>query len=607
MKLFAQFAMRAPNRVFASVVLGALSGICYSLLIPLVLSAIQEGDPRLEEVAEPLPRLFGLEIAHASFAAVFAIVCVFILVARSLSQIMLTRLAIDVTSGLRTRMYEQIARAPLHVLERIGPSRMIAALTTDIPRIVLGARMMPDLIIDAVMLIGMLGFLLILNTDVFIYVIGCILFGIVSYQVPMLLGRRYFIRARLGFDGLQESIHGLIHGIKELKLNDAKREAFFEEVLMNYEREVRSNEKAGHTLVRAASNYGDLLSFFVIGSILFVLVNYRTISNEELVGVVMALLYITGPVAIILNAIPQLSISRVSLQRFVKLFEDIPVESLAPKQDVARPWDHVIFDRVSYRHYAIDGRGFQVGPLDLTIRKGQITFIVGGNGSGKSTLSKLITLHYRASSGRICFGEQEVTDSTLGSLRQGIGSIYSDYYLFDRVLGLGEKDDIAEQVQHYLKELQLDHKIEYRNGRFSTLSLSDGQRRRLALLIAVLDDKELYLFDEWAADQDPSFKAVFYYEILPALKRRNKAIVVISHDDRYFDVADQIVTLEDGIILSAGLSGAHEKDQFERRVCDAVTADESDRLLLPGGLPADTSVDCADTPTALDLPPRDAR
>ncbi|WP_457322106.1 ATP-binding cassette domain-containing protein, partial [Stenotrophomonas sp. P5_B8] len=337
--------------------------------------------------------------------------------------------------------------------------------------------------------------------------------------------------------------------IKELKLNDAKRIAFFDDVIMRHEDEVRVNEKAGHTIVRAASNYGDLLSFFVIGSIIFILVNYRTISTEDLVGVVMALLYITGPIAVILNSIPQLSISHVSLQRFAILFNEIPAEAIANHQEDVRPWSEVRFEKVCYRHERKDGTGFQVGPLDLTIRRGEITFIVGGNGSGKSTLSKLITLHYQASSGRILFGDQQVGDATLGSLRQGIASIYSDYYLFDRVLGLDDAS-AGPRVQELLRELKLDHKIAFSNGRFSTLALSDGQRRRLALLIAVLDDKDLYLFDEWAADQDPVFKAVFYQEILPALKQRNKAVVAISHDDRYFDVADQIITLEEGLVHS---------------------------------------------------------
>ncbi|MDL5364780.1 cyclic peptide export ABC transporter [Xanthomonas sp. NCPPB 2654] len=546
MNMFAEFSRKAPNKVFLSIVLGGLSGVCYSLLIPLILSVLKPGDTRLDEIAAAPTRLFSLEIANAPFALIFIAVCVFILVSRTLSQVMLSRVAIDVASQLRTGLYRQIAGAPLSALERIGSARLLTALTTDVPRIVLGARMLPDLLINMVTLIGMLGFLLILNSDVFWFVLGCIAFGVLTYQVPMMIGRHYFIRARRGFDGLQESINGLLRGIKELKLNDGKRQAYFESVLMSYESEMQRNEKAGHTVVRTASNYGDLLSFFVIGSIIFVFVNYRVVSNQELIGVIMALLYVTGPVSIILNYIPQLAISRVSMQRVAKLFRDIPSEDIATQQEAPRPWERVRFEGVRY-HYNGTGNGFEVGPLDLEFRKGEITFIVGGNGSGKSTLGKLLTLHYRADSGTIYFGDQAIGNTSIGTYRQAISAIYSDYHLFDQILGVTD-EGLAAMVDHYLHALQLDGKVKYEQGKFSTLSLSDGQRRRMALLVAMIDDKQLYLFDEWAADQDPTFKSVFYDEILPALKAKGKAIVVITHDDRYFHLADQLVVLGEGVV-----------------------------------------------------------
>lgn len=547
MNMFAEFSRTAPNKVFFSIVLGGLSGVCYSLLIPLIMNALKPGDVRFEEVAATPARVLSLEIASAPFALVFAMVCLIILVGRTLSQVMLTRVAIDVASRFRSQLYDRIAYAPLSALESIGSARLITALTTDVPRIVLGARMLPDLLINLVTLVGMLGFLLVLNADVFWFVLGCIAFGVLSYQVPMLIGRRYFIRARRSFDGLQESIDGLISGIKELKLNDNKREAYFQSVLMAHENDVRRLEKTGHSIVRMASNYGDLLSFFVIGSIVFVFVNYRVVSNQELVGVVMALLYVTGPVAIILNFIPQIAVSRVSMQRVAKLFREIPAEDIAAEQECARSWDRVRFERVCYRYHK-DGNGFQVGPLDLEFRKGEITYIVGGNGSGKSTLGKLLTLHYHAEEGTVYFGDQAITSSSIGTYRQAISAIYSDYHLFDQILGVTD-EGLAATVDHYLRALQLDGKVTYRDGRFSTLSLSDGQRRRMALLASMIEDKELCLFDEWAADQDPPFKAVFYNEILPTLKAKGKAVVVITHDDRYFDLADQIIVLGEGVVL----------------------------------------------------------
>jgi putative ATP-binding cassette transporter len=546
MNLFAEFSQKAPNKVFVSILLGGLSGVCYSLLIPLIISVLKPGDARFEEISTAPARFLSLEVANAPFALVFIAVCLFILFSRTLSQVMLARVAIDVASQLRTRLYDRIARAPVSALERIGASRLIAALTTDVPRIVIGARMLPDLLINMVTLVGMLGFLLFLNSDVFWFVLACIAFGVLTYQVPMMIGRRYFVRARHSFDGLQESISGLIRGIKELKLNDAKREAYFKSVLMAYEHDVLGAEKAGHTVVRTASNYGDLLSFFVIGSIVFIFVNYRVVSNQELIGVIMALLYVTGPVAIILNFIPQIAVSRVSMQRVAKLFQDIPSEDLDERQEAARPWDSVRFEGVDYR-YDVDGAGFHVGPLDLEFRKGEITFIVGGNGSGKSTLGKLLTLHYRADGGTVRFGDHAIGADTIGTYRQSISAIYSDYYLFDQILGVTD-DGLAAMVQHYLKALQLDRKVSYRDGKFSTLSLSDGQRRRMALLASMIDDKELYLFDEWAADQDPMFKAVFYNEILPTLRAQGKMVVVVTHDDRYFHVADQVIVLNEGVV-----------------------------------------------------------
>jgi len=72
----------------------------------------------------------------------------------------------------------------------------------------------------------------------------------------------------------------------------------------------------------------------------------------------------------------------------------------------------------------------------------------------------------------------------------------------------------------------------------------------LALLVSLVEDKELYLFDEWAADQDPEFRDVFYNKLLPELKSRGKLVIVISHDDRYFHKADQIVKLEQGAVYN---------------------------------------------------------
>lgn len=548
MKLFDTFIKKSPNTVFISVVLGALAGASYAFLIPVLLNSIAPESPGFQSVQSDVFRLLTIEVSEVRFAAFFLSICVFILVSQTCAQVMLSRLSLDVTSDLRIRMYNRISRAPISALERIGPSRLMASLTADVQRIVTGGRMLPDVLINIVTLCAMLLFLLFLNSDVFWFVLQAIAFGVITYQVPMFLGNKHFVRSRQKLDGLHEAIRGLIYGAKELKLNKRRRDSFFKELLLANELEVLGADKRGFTIVSIAQNYGNLLNFFVIGVVAFIFVNYHSVTRQELAGVIMALLYVIGPVAILLNFIPQLVVARVSLNRVNALFEQMPEESADDAVEEVPDWRTVRFSAVKFSYESEGGgRGFSLGPIDMEVTKGEVTFIVGGNGSGKSTLSKLITLHYAPDSGVVSFDGIPVNGANLVSYRQKIAAIYSDFYLFDRLLGFDFGNDIGV-VQSYLAALGLEKKVSIVDGKFSTLLLSDGQKKRLALLVAFLGDKELYLFDEWAADQDPGFKKVFYQDILPELKRKGRAVVVISHDDRYFDVADRIIVMEEGKI-----------------------------------------------------------
>lgn len=569
MKLFDTFTTAAPNRVFVSIVFGVFSGICYSLLIPLVLNSIAPADNQFKPMQLAPHTFLGFEVSNVKFATLFLVVCVLILFTRSFSQIMLTRLSMNVTSALRVKMYEQIANAPISALERLGSSKLIAVLTTDVPRIINGASIIPLLLMSIVTVTGMLGFLLFLNSDIFWFVLSVIVFGIVTFQIPNIIGARFLQKGREHFDHLQESIRGLIYGAKELKINSKKRESFFKEALVAKENQVLAANKSGFTVIQSAASYGDLISFFVIGAVAYIFVNYHSITNQELVGTIMALLYITSPIALILSMIPQIFMAKVSLNKVNRILQEIPEEDLVVTTESASTWQAIEFKNVSY-HYESDtnSQGFQVGPVNFTIRKGEITFIVGGNGSGKSTLSKLITMHYSANEGEILFDGDKLTVENLHAYRQGVSAIYSDYYLFEQLHGV-DAEQKHTQIQTYLQELQLDSKVEFKEGKFSTLALSDGQKRRLALLVAYVEDKDLYLFDEWAADQDPTFKAVFYQHILPGLKARNKAVVVISHDDRYFDVADHLIVMEEGKMQRSEQVTEVDKQPKLQRVADS--------------------------------------
>lgn len=191
---------------------------------------------------------------------------------------------------------------------------------------------------------------------------------------------------------------------------------------------------------------------------------------------------------------------------------------------------------------------FTLGPIELSIQAGETVFIVGGNGSGKSTLAMLLLGLYEPEHGSIELNGIPVDFSSLPHYRQHFSAVFADFHLFDEIL-CGDQDAVVEQATAYLSRLRIADKVKVESGRFSTTSLSLGQRKRMALVSSYLEDRPIYLFDEWAADQDPVFKRVFYQELLPELKARGKTVFVISHDDAYFDCADRLVRLNHGTLV----------------------------------------------------------
>jgi putative ATP-binding cassette transporter len=201
----------------------------------------------------------------------------------------------------------------------------------------------------------------------------------------------------------------------------------------------------------------------------------------------------------------------------------------------------------SYRDQR-DDNYFTLGPLQLAFAPGELVFLVGGNGSGKSTLAKIITGLYPPETGQIRLDGELIADRNRDSYRQLFSTVFSDAFVFDSLLGL-EQANLDAQAGDYLVHLHLDHKVKIRDGVLSTTALSQGQRKRLALLAAYMEDRPFYLFDEWASDQDPQFKEIFYTQLLPELKDRGKAVLVITHDEKYFAVADRMIKLDYGRVV----------------------------------------------------------
>jgi putative pyoverdin transport system ATP-binding/permease protein len=302
-----------------------------------------------------------------------------------------------------------------------------------------------------------------------------------------------------------------------------------------------------------------ILFFVFIGLLLFALPAIQHISAAALTGYTLAALYLYQPLDFLTGYLPIVSRTEVALRKVetlgLSLTEAEPWEADSPVNALAaRPVVECVGVTHSYVREGEDGR-FVLGPIDLKLAPGELVFVVGGNGSGKTTLAKLLTGLYTPESGEIRVNGAPVTDALREGYRQHFSAVFSDFYVFDTLLGLASPE-LAPRVHAYLERLQLDSKVKVERGALSTVDLSQGQRKRLALLTAYLEARPICVFDEWAADQDPTFKDIFYRELLPELRERGKTVVVITHDDRYFSLADRVLRLESGQLVGSLARGA---------------------------------------------------
>ncbi|MDP9122380.1 MAG: cyclic peptide export ABC transporter, partial [Acidobacteriota bacterium] len=481
----------------------------------------------------------------------FAGLCLILPVVRFLSQVLLIDLSQNSLLTLRVQLTRSVLAAPLRQLETIGAPKLLATLTNDIGVIVDSLGMIPTLFMDLAIVVSYLVYLGMLSWTVLLEVTGFIVLGTLSYQLPVHHAMGYFVRARERFNEVVGQIRALTEGAKELKMHRGRRGAFLDAVVGSTKR-LQHENRAGAIIFAAAGSWGQVLFFMVIGFLVLGLPQFQPIANKTLIGYVIILSQMMVPIEVLVNSFPAFSRAAVSARNVEQLGLSLEVETPVPEAAPAAPagWERLELAGVTHGYRREnEEESFQLGPIDLSFRPGELVFIVGGNGSGKTTLAKLLIGLYVPESGEVRLDGRPVTNASREEFRERFAVVFSDFFVFEKLLGL-EAGALDEQATRYLTRLHLEKKVKVEDGVLSTVDLSQGQRKRLALLTAYLEDRAIYLFDEWAADQDPTFKEIFYLELLPELKARGKTVFVISHDDRYFHVADRVLKLDYGRIDS---------------------------------------------------------
>jgi len=484
--------------------------------------------------------------AGAGLGGYFAGLCAIALLARFASTAVLNWMQHGVIFELRAEFGRRILATPLRRLEEVGQHRLLATLTGDVMSVSIGLMLLPQLLINVALLLGCLGYMAWLSWPILLTTAGIMAVGLVTYVFSATRSLKLLRSARETYDLLLRHFRTLMDGVKELKMHRWRRESFLRDDLNGTATLLRSLDVRSGGIDAANSSWGMLLFFVIIGLLLFVVPgHFPSVNAATLTGFTLTILYMQQPLDNVLNSFHTVGQAAIALHKL----ETLGLDERSPELLGAPP---ASFERLelrglthTYHREKEDGR-FILGPIHLEIRPGQLVFLVGGNGSGKTTLAKMLTGLYTPESGDILVDGVPITgDEAWERYRQLFSVVFVDFCLFERLQGL-EREDLVEQATRYLERLQLSHKVTFKDGALSTTALSQGQRKRLALLTAYLEDRPFYVFDEWAADQDPVFKVLFYEQLLPDLKRQGKAVLVITHDDRYFHLADRLLMLEDG-------------------------------------------------------------
>lgn len=449
---------------------------------------------------------------------------------------------------IKLRFTDKILQADLLTLETLGPTEIYDGLIDNATTLAaVSAQLARLLQLTVVVIFGSL-YLALLSLQALLLVTIVAVLGI--FLVRARLGEikstlRAANRARVGF---LDKFTDLVEGFKELKLSRRRRDELRADITETVA-EIHDISVNANVLFAEKYIFGRLHFFAMLATLVFIFPAYDPAGVSQHPQIVAAFIFAYGPLNGLLAGLPTITRANIALENLVALEQRLD-QSLPADVEVeveVDPWEGSFtgleLDGVCFT-YDDDESGFIVGPLDLRIEPGELVFIVGGNGSGKSTLLRLIAGLYTPTAGSIRVGGQGLTRENLQAYRELISVIFADFHLFRQLYGLGEVS--AEDVRVALDKLQLSHKTAFVDGRFSTLALSTGQRKRLAMVVALLDDRPIYAFDEWAAEQDHVFRRYFYEELLLELKARGKTLIVVSHDDRYFHLADRLIKLDRG-------------------------------------------------------------
>ncbi len=458
------------------------------------------------------------------------------------SQLALTTLGHHFVYRLRGEFIKRILDTQIEKIEKIGSASLLAGLTSDIRNITIAFVRLPELVQGIILTFGSAAYLAWLSGKMML--VTALWLALTIWGGFMLVSRVYKHMASLreSEDKLYHDYQTVLEGRKELTLNRERAEYVFTQLYLPDAREYRHHIVRADTFHLSAVNWSNIMMLGAIGLVFWMANSLGWADTAVAATYSLTLLFLRTPLLSAVGALPTLLSAQVAFNKLNK-FSLAPYRAEFPQPQAHPHWQTLELRDITF-HYP--DNSFAVGPINMTLKRGELVFLIGGNGSGKSTLAMLLTGLYQPLSGQILVDGQPMAADKPEDYRKLFSAVFTDVWLFDRLLGPEGKVADPTLVEKWLGYLQMNHKLRLDDGKILDLKLSKGQKKRVALLLALAEDRDIIMLDEWAADQDPHFRREFYQVLLPLMKEMGKTLFAISHDDHYFQHADRLLEMRGG-------------------------------------------------------------
>lgn len=490
----------------------------------------------------------GVSTANREYAYLFAGSLLLFFVSRWVVSQNMISFMLKVLRQVRMEVVEMVLTSSYHPLIK-NKERIYTALTRDTNNVVNASVNVIDLLTNFIIILLCCGYMAFLSWK--LLACTCVLMGftVLIYTLSEKKAMAFFDKAMSIEDGFVRHLNEILVGFKEIKLARNKGiDIVNRHMYPAVETASAYNKKA---LVYHLNNrvIGQISFYLFIGSLLLFLGDWLAISSAVIINFIFVLMYIWGPIESVVLMVPGLAQAHVSLNRLSSLKESLREKDVADVPTAALThFDSLELYDISYQYATEEDTHFSVGPNSFSLHKGEVAFIYGGNGSGKTTFINVLVGLFVREEGQVYLNGEPMEEGSFAAYRSLFAPVFSDFHLFEEFYGIEHIDET--KALEYLQVFELDKKVEIKNNKLTTVNLSTGQKKRLALVCAMLERKPILILDEFAADQDPYFRRKFYTEILDYLKEEGFSVVAITHDDNYYQCADKLYKMNYGKLES---------------------------------------------------------